>query len=383
MTSPADAPVTTRADVDEVVTTAVRAAIEEFGELALQVSIVLDGHPIVDVAGGWSDLQKQHPVDSDSLFPLFSATKGVVAAACTELLETGELTLDAPLAQLWPEFAAAGKSTITLRHVLTHTAGLPQMPPGTTVEQMCDWDHMVHAIEAMAPLWEPGRRAGYHAYTFGWLAGQPLAIAAGTGEDVGTLVRRLACAPAGADDFWIGLPADLEDRVVSLVAMEAIAPRADMELFRLAIPANLDTGPEVFGRSDVRQACLPGAGGIGTALAMARIYARLAVMDARTWGRRAGLVWEQRADTVTGRAMARGLGFWVSGSYEAPLGKPLHGGPGRFGHPGAGGSIAWGDSDLGAGFAITRSRMTALGWNDPNVVALIEAAYSAIRIYRS
>jgi CubicO group peptidase (beta-lactamase class C family) len=369
-------------DVDGIVEAAAREGIRTFGELGLQVSAVVDGQPIVDVAAGWADIARQRPVDSDSLFPLFSATKGVVAAACAELLESGALSLDEPIAKLWPEFAVAGKSRVSLRHVLTHTAGLPQMPPDTTVEQMCDWDHMVRALAAMAPMWEPGSRVGYHAYTYGWLAGQALKLAAGTGEDVATLVRRLACEPAGATDFWLGIPADVEDRVVSLVAMEVAAPRQDMGLFRLAIPAHLDTSPEVYGRSDVRQACLPGAGGIGTAAAMARIYGRLAVLDHRSWARRAGQVWEQRTDTVTGRAVARGLGFWVSGSTEAPLGPPLDGGPGRFGHPGAGGSIAWADADLGAGFAITRSRMTALGWNDPSIVALVEAAYSAVRRHR-
>ncbi|MDQ1737907.1 MAG: hypothetical protein QOH56_4158, partial [Pseudonocardiales bacterium] len=117
------------ADVDGIVEAAAREGIRTFGELGLQVSAVVDGQPIVDVAAGWADIARQRPVDSDSLFPLFSATKGVVAAACAELLESGALSLDEPIAKLWPEFAVAGKSRVSLRHVLTHTAGLPQMPP--------------------------------------------------------------------------------------------------------------------------------------------------------------------------------------------------------------------------------------------------------------
>ena len=365
------------------------------GETGLQLGASLaraDGADVavdvlVDVAAGVADPATGAPVTSGSLFPVFSATKGVVAAAAVAALADGSVPdLDVPLVDVWPEL---GRRGVTLRHLLTHTAGVPQMPPGTTVEQMCDWEHMVDAVGALQPLWPAGEQVGYHAYTYGWLVGEVLRrTCARPGEDAGDVVRRLACAPAGTDDFWIGLPDSDHARVVTL----SRDGRRDAEpgsLFRQAIPADLDTGQEVFGRPDVRRAVLPGAGGIGSAVSLARTYARMAALAAAgdaagplgRWARTAGSLSEQRDDLVLGAPVPRGLGFYVSGSTTWPQGPPLDGPAGRFGHPGSGGTIAWGDTALGAGFAVCRSRMTATGWNDPLVRGLcaeLRAAVAAI-----
>jgi CubicO group peptidase (beta-lactamase class C family) len=239
---------------------------------------------------------------------------------------------------------------------------------------------MVRALEQSASAWTPGQQVGYHAYTYGWLAGEVLSRAYGR-TDVGALVRELVVTPAGVDDVWIGIPADIEHRVVTL-HRGAQRERPGDSLFRRTIPLDLDTGPEVYGRSDVRQACLPGAGGIGSALALAHVYSRLA-HRARVdgWFAEAARLCEERTDVVLEMAVPRGLGYYVSGagsgSPAAGLSPPFGAAPGRFGHPGAGGPIAWADIELGAGFAITRNWMTGLGWNDPPIQTLIAAAYEA------
>jgi CubicO group peptidase (beta-lactamase class C family) len=155
--------------------------------------------------------------------------------------------------------------------------------------------------------------------------------------------------------------------------------RADPGLYRRAIPEQLDTGPEVYGRSDVRRACLPGAGAVGTALALARVYDRLSRAEAGSWTARATTIWDERHDMVTGRPVPRGLGFWVSGSTRSPQEVPLNGGRGRFGHPGAGGSIAWADGDLCAGFAVLRNKLSPEGWRDPSMQRLTGAVIDAVR----
>jgi CubicO group peptidase (beta-lactamase class C family) len=376
-----DPPLVVGADVDGHVASAVRHAITNGDEVGVQVAAVSQGNLLVQVAGGWfGPLATSHPVTSDALFPVYSATKGVIAAACLRLLDMGLLVLDQPLAQLWPAFGAAGKERVSVRHMLTHTAGVPQMPAGTTVEQMCDWNYMTEAVAALTPRWEPGTQVAYHAYTFGWLAGEVLRRATGkaaSAAGVVEAVRQSVAAPAGTDDFLLGVPLERHASIVDLVGVAGRAHDAD-SLYRSAIPVHLDTGPEVYGRSDVRQAVLPGAGAHATATALARIYDWLARQDPDSWITRGQAVWEGRFDAVVGRPVGRGLGFWVSGS-TAAQGPPLDGGPGRFGHPGAGGTIAWGDRELGAGFAVTRNRLTPLGWNDPSVRRLVAAAYVAAR----
>jgi CubicO group peptidase (beta-lactamase class C family) len=372
----ADVPVSVTADVDGIVESAVRAVIADEGEIGVQVAAVRGGSEIVHVVGGWTSPERTRPVAGDDLFTIFSATKGVVAAACLQLIDAGELELDAPLRSLWPELAAQGKEDLSLRHVLTHSAGIPQMPEQTTIEQMCDWDHMVKAVAALEPLWPPGTQVAYHAYTFGWLAGEVVRRCVGT-ADVADAARGLVCDTTTQDGFYLGVPADQEHRVVDLSAVPARG-REDTELFRRSLPAHLDTGPEVYGRSDVRRAPLPGAGGLANAISMARIYDQIVHADPASWLRRGTMLWDERPDAVVGRAVPRGLGFWVSGSQVAPQEKPLHGGPGRFGHPGAGGSIAWGDHEAGVGIAILHNRLTPDGWRDRSIRRVVDAIYEAL-----
>jgi CubicO group peptidase (beta-lactamase class C family) len=236
---------------------------------------------------------------------------------------------------------------------------------------------MTRAVAAMEPLWAPGTTVAYHAYTYGWLAGEVLRRIDGAGRCVDAIVAATLREP----EFFLGLPAAHDHRVVELVAMQA-REREDPGLFRRAIPPHLDTGPEVYGRTDVRRACLPGAGAISTALALARIYDRLSRAAPGSWTARASSIWDERHDAVMGRQVPRGLGFWVSGSTRSPQPPPLHGEPGRFGHPGAGGSIAWADASLGAGFAVLRNRLTPDGWKDPSMQRIVGAAIAAARLAR-
>jgi CubicO group peptidase (beta-lactamase class C family) len=375
MTEPVDpVPLTVLRDVRGAVAAAVRDSLDRGEELGIQVAVVRGGRTVAHVVGGYADTGRRTPVSADSLFPIFSATKGVVAAACLALLDTAAVTLDEPLVRVWPTLGTAGKERLSLRHILTHTAGIPQMPDDTTVEAMCDWNRMVTAVAALEPLWEPGRQVAYHAYTYGWLAGEVLRRVDGSGRGVDAIVRGLVGDQARADGIHLGVPAEREHHVVDLVAMAARG-RPDAALFRRAIPGHLDTTPEVYGRSDVRRACLPGAGAVGTALGLARVYDRLS--RAGGWTARGTRVWDERHDAVMGRAVPRGLGFWVSGSHRSPQPVPLDGGPGRFGHPGAGGSIAWADAELGAGFAVLRNRLTPDGWRDDSMRRIAGAAIAA------
>ena len=142
------------------------------GEIGLQVAAYLDGKLVLDVCGGSADQTTDRMVDGDTLFTVFSATKGVAATALHIQAERGLLEYDRPISQYWPEFAQQGKGQVTVRQTLDHSIGVPGMPPGCTIDQMCDWDFMTAAIAAMAPVWEPGTKHGYHAYTFGWMVGE-------------------------------------------------------------------------------------------------------------------------------------------------------------------------------------------------------------------
>ena len=372
-------------DINGAVATAVDRAITEHGEIGLQISAVRDGCMVVDVAAGVADIESSTPVTSESLFPVFSATKGVVAALALRLLGAGVIELDAPLAEVWPEFAAHGKAKVTLEHALTHAAGIPQMPDGVTPEVMCDWDRMCGLVADLEPLWKPGTQVGYHAYTYGWMVGEALRRSARTDASVGELVRELIALPSGAPDFWIGTPVSEHPRIVTLYK-EPRPAGAAAGLIGRSLPSHLATGQDIFGRRDVRECCYPAAGGITTARSLATVFAALAADGTANGTQIVRAEWIENAararwdetDVVLGERLGKGLGYYVSSESNHEQGAPFESGQRVFGHPGSGGSIAWADRALRTGFAITRSRMTTAGWHDPVVRELVRVVRKAL-----
>jgi CubicO group peptidase (beta-lactamase class C family) len=137
----------------------------------------------------------------------FSGTKGLTAACVHLLVERGQLDVDAPVAQYWPEFAANGKEKIPVRWVLSHRAGVPAVDATLTLEQVLAWDPVVAAVAAQKPEWPPGTDHGYHARTFGWMTGE--LVRRITGVTLGEFLAAEIAGPLGLD-FWVGLPAEFD-----------------------------------------------------------------------------------------------------------------------------------------------------------------------------
>jgi CubicO group peptidase (beta-lactamase class C family) len=328
--------------------------------------VVSHGEILFESVAGIADSQTERPVDHDTLFPIFSATKGVVATAVHLQAERGHLEYDRSIADYWPEFAAAGKAAVTVRQALVHQAGVPQMPPGTTVEEMCDWEHMTAAVAQLPPLWEPGTKMGYHAYTFGWILGELVRRTDPVHRSIGRFVREEIAKAVGATDLWIGIPDSVEERIARLEEGRVAVELPHDSLMLRAIPPQLGTTQAVFGRSDVRRSEHPGAGGIANARSLARMYSMLAG-GGTAGGRRllahdrvlaASAVSCHDFDLVTGRPALRGLGYWIGGG-DNPSSAPAGMECSSFGHVGAGGSIGWADRRRDVGVAILKNRMLA------------------------
>ena len=237
-----EVPVAAVRDVDGIVAAAAREAFAGRPEVGMQVAVWLGGELIVDVSVGYADLDGRRPVDRDTLFPVFSVTKGLVATAIHRAADDGLLDLTAPVSAYWPGFAAGGKAAATVADTLTHSVGIPAMPDGCTVEQMCDWQHMTSAVEAMPALREPGRATGYHAYTYGWIAGELLRRVRGDDDPAATMSNALA--ELGVGNFWIGLPAAQLDRVATLYTGPGGPARGPNALFDRALPGRDQTAAE-------------------------------------------------------------------------------------------------------------------------------------------
>lgn len=341
--------------------------IGEGREIGVQVAAYLDGELVVDAWGGLADAETGRKVDGDTLFNMFSVTKPLTATALHMQVDRGLVDYDAPVAEYWPEYACNGKQSTSVRDVLTHRAGVPQMPEGVTPELMCDWDWMTSRIAELTPLAPPGEKALYLSMTFGWIVGEIVRRTDPQRRSLGRFVREEIAAPLNAPDLWIGLPDEQAPRVARLVNAAPPIPAEFLPpLYSASMPPQVDLIPEVFQRPDVRRAEIAGVGGIFTARSNARFWAMLAqggeLDGVRLLSEKLVATFNMpRRDSdepdpvMFGMPLPLGIaGFWLGGEHP-PVAAAKH--PRAICHPGAGNSIGFADPETRLAVAITHNRM--------------------------
>ncbi|WP_035851573.1 serine hydrolase domain-containing protein [Kitasatospora azatica] len=384
---------------------AVRAAFaqnfSEYGELGAAFALYLRGRKVVDLWGGDARPEvggRPAPAvawNADTAQVLRSVTKGCTAAAALLLAQRGELDLDAPVAEYWPEFKAAGKGRIPVRWLLSHRAGLPALDVPLTVDEVLAWEPAVAAVAAQQPFWEPGTAHGYHPYTYGWLVGE--VVRRVTGRTLGQYFAEQFARPLDLD-LWIGLPPEAASRVGRLVDLPAPPAAAGQGASGLRLrpkrevveayqdPTTLTA--RAFGavrpKLDLNEpaawaAEIPGANGIGTARSVARFYAALigaaeqpqALFDPVTLAEATGPA-SDGPDRVLIVNSRFGHGFFRHGP-TSPMSSPA-----AFGHPGRGGALGFADPDLGLGFGYVTCGMQPGVTGDIRSRNLIAAVRSSL-----
>ncbi|HYR49962.1 MAG TPA: serine hydrolase domain-containing protein [Candidatus Eisenbacteria bacterium] len=331
-------------------------------ERGIQVAVYRRGELVVDAVAGIADPATGRTVRSDTPFYNFSIVKGAAATLAHMLAERGLFGYDTPLVDIWPEFGAHGKQKVTVRHILSHTAGVPGIPLDTTAEDLCDWNKMCAAIADSELWWEPGTKIGYHAYTFGYLVGEIVRRA--TGKPISQVLREEISGPLGVgDELYFGMPrsehhrlAVLEDAEVADAGMFSAMP-PDLPMFK-AGPMTLIPTAQLGNREDILAADIP-AGGKTSARAIARMYAALLgevdavrlIPPARL--REATDVAMSGTDEIFGMPTRWGLGYSIGGLGSGSSSSSV------FGVGGAGGSFACGDTATGIAFAVTKNRLTS------------------------
>ena len=343
-------------DVQSAVQRIIDAAVASGAENAIQVAAYLDGEQVVDA---WAAPPSQ-PVAARSLLPFFSTGKGIAATAVHLLAERGVLAWDDPIARHWPEFAAHGKGGITLRHVLSHTAGLPMMPEQGALALICDWGGMCAYLADAEPLHPPGAQRHYHAITYSWLVGETVRRA--DGRDFATIVEHEICRPLGIDRLFFGVPeallADCLDAAPALPVAEpaGVAPPTPPDpVAQRAIPHWVYPLEDWVNSREIRRVCIPASNGFANARSLALHYAGLLgkgvdgvrlLTDATI---EAATRWDEGIDRAIPGDGRWGMGYALQGPDDAP--------GAVFGHGGYGGSTGFADTRYGLAVGIVKGRM--------------------------
>ena len=376
----------------------VRAAFEhnltEGEDVGAGVAVYHRGAPVVDLTGGWFDQSETRPYDADTLQLVFSTTKGITAIAAAICVQRGWLAYDRPVAEYWPEFAAHGKGEATVAQLLSHQCGLFSVQGDITMAEALDWPTITARLADTAPEWPIGSTHGYHALTYGWLAGELVRRADPAHRSIGRFVQDEIAGPVGAE-CYLGLPEQHEPRVSPMIgglggdAVEDPAVRQMIEMFMgpgtnagRALSLNgafTADGENPWNTRAVHAAEIPAANAITNAGALARIYAatmapvdgvQLLDDEVREVARRT-VTPENEPDACLIVPTAFGMGF-MTPSMFMPFA-----GPGCYGHPGAGGSVAFAQPERDLAFGYVMNKMAGNLANDIRAMALIEAATTA------
>ncbi|KAK2453077.1 protein ACTIVITY OF BC1 COMPLEX KINASE 8, chloroplastic [Trifolium repens] len=255
--------------------------------LGIQVCAYKDGEVIIDTAAGVLGKYDPRPVKPDSLFPVFSVTKGITAGMVHWLVDNGKLNLEENVANIWPSFGSHGKEVIKVHHVLNHTSGLHSAMADMSQENpllILDWDECLKRICISVPETEPGKVQSYHYLSFGWLCGGIIEHA--SGKKFQEILEESIVRPLQIEgELYIGIPPGVESRLAALTVdtddlskLAAIGNRPDLpSTFQPQQIAQFATTlPPLFNTLNARRAIIPAANGHLSARALARYYAALA-----------------------------------------------------------------------------------------------------------
>lgn len=362
------------------------------GEVGAAVSIFHRGECVVDLIGGFTDKSDAVPYSKDTLQLVFSTTKGVAAIALAMLVDRGLVDYDDLVVDHWPEFGQHGKDQATIAQLVSHQCGLYAVDGPLTIEEALDWNTITSRLAATAPRWPIGTAHGYHALTYGWLIGE--VIRRVDGRSPGRFVQEEIAGPLGVE-MYIGLPAEHEPRVSDVTTQRStkkeskVDPKVAAMIEKFMGPGTPAHdalslggvfGDGAFNQPRVRAAEIPAANGISNARSLATIYAATmqeingthllssAVRDRAT----RTVTPENEPDKCLILGTTFGMGFMTSGPF-VPMA-----GPGSFGHPGAGGSVAFAQPSRDMAFAYVMNAMSANLAGDLRSQALIKAASTVV-----
>ncbi|MSR14043.1 MAG: class A beta-lactamase-related serine hydrolase [Gammaproteobacteria bacterium] len=358
------------------------ANLRSGADLGASVAVTLNNESVVDLWGGWADTAQTTPWSEHTITNVWSTTKTLTSLAALVLADRGELDVHAPVAKYWPEFAANGKSSVKVRHLMSHTSGVSAWAQPVTIEDLYDWEKSTAMLAAQPPWWEPGTASGYHAFNQGHLVGE--VIRRITGKKLGEFFADEVAGPLGAD-FHIGLAPEHDQRVSNIVP----PPPLPFDLAAMgpeSVAFKTFTGPapdpQMAWTTAWRRADVGAANGHGNARSVARLQSIIAnggqfdgvrLLSPKT----IDLIFEEQSngiDLAIGIPLRFGIGYALPDPQTVPYlpnGRVCYWG-------GWGGSFVVADLDRRLTIAYMMNKMAGGIIGGPRSDALVKAAYLAI-----
>lgn len=357
-------------------------------EVGASLCLTHKGETVVDLWGGLANPETNQSWERDTISIIYSCTKGATALCAHMLAEQGRLSYDALVADIWPEFAVAGKQDTTVAMMLSHTSPVPHLRDSIKPGGLADWDYMVGRVAAEGAHWEPGTRQGYHGMTFAWTVGQLVRLVAG--KPLGAYFREAVAGPLGLD-FFIGLPESEEARVAPMIASTPSEVNFNSRFFKAVTgqPGSLpnlfltNQGKANFNSREIHAAEIGSANGVSNARGLAKMYAPLAngggpLLSEQTVNRMSRVCAASQLDAVLMQPMRFAMGFMASTDNRATGGDSVILGETAFGHVGMGGSIGFADPVNNLSFGYTMNRMGVGILLDERGQSLVDAAYRSL-----
>lgn len=360
------------------------ANFADHGDVGASVAVVMHDELVIDLWGGYQDVQRTTPWQGDTLINVFSTTKTMSCLALLMLASRGLVDVDAPVEKYWPEFGQNGKSKVLVRHLLSHTAGLPAWDQPIAGTDLYDWHKVTNLLAAQPTWWEPGWKSGYHGITQGNLVGEVLRRI--DGRTVGRFFADEIAGPLGAD-FHIGLGAEHDARVARVIPVPplqfgsadgSVTPDRDSIPYRASNPRLM---AEQSWEIPWRRAEIPAAGGHGNARGVALAQAAVShggalrgveLLSAKTIER----IFDVQAagrDLVLGIGVTFGVGYGLNSPRNplSPNARVCYWG-------GWGGSLVVNDVDAGFTMAYVMNRMGEGTVGDARAHTLLQGIYASL-----